>query len=70
LLVVDETFGPCSISSEIAAQVTARGFDDLDAPIARLTGAQAPTPYSPSLEGAIVPSVKSITQAIRDLLTE
>src|SRR5438552_8911072 len=70
LLVVDETFGPCSISSEIAAQVTSRGFDDLDAPIVRLTGAQAPTPYSPSLEGVIVPSAKSITQAIRDLMAE
>jgi 2-oxoisovalerate dehydrogenase E1 component len=70
LLVVDESFGPCSISSEIAAQVTDRGFDDLDAPIRRLNGAQAPTPYSPTLEGAIVPSAKSITQALRDLLAE
>ena len=70
LLVVDETFQPCGIGAEIAAQVVDRGFDDLDAPIRRLNGAHAPTPYSPTLESAIVPNLQSITQAIRDLLAE
>ena len=32
LLIVDETFAPCGIGAEIAAQVNERGFDDLDAP--------------------------------------
>ncbi len=70
LLVVDETFQPCGIGAEIAAQVVDQGFDDLDAPIRRLNGAHAPTPYSPPLESAIVPNAQSITQAIRDLLAE
>ncbi len=70
LLVVDETFQPCGIGAEIAAQVVDRGFDDLDAPIRRLNGAHAPTPYSPPLESAIVPNPQSIAQAIRDLLAE
>ena len=70
LLIVDETFMPCGIGAEIAAQVTARGFDDLDAPIARLNGAHVPTPYSPALEHAIVPNKDTIIQAIRDLLAE
>ena len=70
LLVVDETFQPCGIGAEIAAQVVDRGFDDLDAPIRRLNGAHAPTPYSPPLESAIVPNTQSITQAIRDLMAE
>ena len=70
LLVVDETFMPCGIGAEIAAQVVAHGFDDLDAPIMRLNGAQAPTPYSPTLEEAIIPNQKSIAQAIRDLMAE
>jgi 2-oxoisovalerate dehydrogenase E1 component len=70
LLVVDETFMPCGIGAEIAAQVTDRGFDDLDAPIRRLNGAQAPTPYSPTLEGAIVPNAQTITQALRELMAE
>src|SRR5579864_825396 len=35
LLVVDEDYGPFGVGAEIAAQVTARGFDDLDAPVMR-----------------------------------
>ena len=70
LLVVDETPAPCSVAAEIAAQLSDAGFNDLDAPIKRLHGAFTPTPYSPPLEAAVVPSVASITQAIRDLLEE
>lgn len=70
LLIVDEAFGPCGVGAEIAAQVTDRGFDDLDAPVRRLNGAHTPTPYSPALEAAIVPGAPAIAQAIRDLLAE
>lgn len=70
LLIVDEAFAPCGIGAEIAAQVSDRGFDDLDAPIRRLNGAHTPTPYSPPLEGAVVPNPGTIAQAIRDLLAE
>jgi 2-oxoisovalerate dehydrogenase E1 component len=70
LLIVDEAFAPCGIGGEIAAQLADRGFDDLDAPIRRLNGAWTPTPYSPPLEAAVVPSPSSIAQAIRDLVAE
>jgi 2-oxoisovalerate dehydrogenase E1 component len=70
LLVVDETYAPCGIGAEIAAQVMERGFDDLDAPVRRLNGLHAPIPYSPPLEAAMVPSVKTIALATRDLLAE
>ena len=70
LLIVDETFAPCGIGAEIAAQVVDKGFDDLDAPIMRLNGAHTPTPYSPTLEGAIVLPVDAIEGAIRELLAE
>jgi 2-oxoisovalerate dehydrogenase E1 component len=70
LLIVDEAPGPCSIASEIAAQVADRGFDDLDAPIRRLHGAFAPTPYSPPLEAAVVPDQDTIAAAIRELVEE
>lgn len=70
LLIADESFGPCGIGAEISAQVMEQGFDDLDAPIARLNGAHTPTPYSPSLENAIIPDNAEIAQAIRDLVAE
>ncbi|HZJ15350.1 MAG TPA: dehydrogenase E1 component subunit alpha/beta [Chthoniobacteraceae bacterium] len=70
LLIVDEAFAPCGIGAEIAAQLGNRVFDDLDAPIRRLNGLHTPTPYSPSLEAAVVPNSETIAQAIRDLFAE
>jgi 2-oxoisovalerate dehydrogenase E1 component len=70
LLIVDEAFGPCGVGAEIAACLADRGFDQLDAPIRRLNGSHAPTPYSPPLEAAVVPNPATIAQAIRDLLAE
>jgi 2-oxoisovalerate dehydrogenase E1 component len=70
LLIVDETFGPYGIGAEIAAHLADVGFDDLDAPIRRLNGAFTPTPYSPTLEAAVVPTPDAIAQAVRDLVAE
>jgi pyruvate/2-oxoglutarate/acetoin dehydrogenase E1 component len=69
-LIVDETFLPFGLGAEIAARVVELGFDDLDAPIKRLNGAFSPTPYSPVLEQAVIPSVDNIVAALRDLLDE
>ena len=54
----------------IAAQVAGAGFNDLDAPIRRLNGVFAPTPYSPTLEAAMIPNVGTIAAAIRELVNE
>jgi 2-oxoisovalerate dehydrogenase E1 component len=70
LLIVDETFAPYGLGAEIAAIIADRGFDNLDAPIRRLNGVFAPTPYSPCLEAAVVPGQAAIAQAIRDLVAE
>ncbi len=70
LLIVDEAFSPCSLGAEIAARVADTGFDDLDAPIRRINGAFAPTPYSPPLEKAMIPHVEDIVKAIRELTEE
>jgi pyruvate/2-oxoglutarate/acetoin dehydrogenase E1 component/TPP-dependent pyruvate/acetoin dehydrogenase alpha subunit len=70
LLIVDEAFSPFGLGAEVAAHVADAGFDDLDAPIRRLHGAYTPTPYSPTLEKAVVPQVPDIVQAITALLEE
>ena len=70
LLIVEEAFAPFGLGAEIAAGLADKGFDDLDAPIRRLNGAFAPTPYSPPLEAAVVPNPDTIAQAIRDLAAE
>ncbi len=70
LLIVDEDFAPCSVASELAAVAAEQGFDDLDAPIRRLHGGFAPTPYSPPLEATLVPNAERIAQAVRQLMEE
>ena len=70
LLVVEEAFAPCSVAAEIAACVADAGFDELDAPIRRLHGKFTPTPYSPTLEAAVVPQVNDFIEAIRNLVAE
>jgi 2-oxoisovalerate dehydrogenase E1 component len=70
VLVADESFGPCGLGAEIAAQVMEQGFDDLAAPVRRLNGAHAPTPYSQSLEAAVSLSADQVAAAARDLAAE
>ena len=70
LLVIDEAPAHCGFSAEIAARMADVGFDELDAPIKRLTGAFCPTPYSPSLEKMVVPNAEGISRAIRELVEE
>ncbi|MFP6769211.1 MAG: pyruvate dehydrogenase complex E1 component subunit beta [Planctomycetaceae bacterium] len=70
LLIVDETFPVAGIASQIAAVQADLGFDDLDAPIKRLHGAFTPTPYSPTLESAVVPTPEMVATAVRELVAE
>ena len=70
LLIVDECFAPYGIGAEIAAQISDRGFDELDAPIKRLNGLHTPTPYSPTLEAAVVPTHDDLLRSVRELLDE
>ena len=70
LLIVDEPPGPMGFAAEIAAALADVAFDDLDAPIRRLNGVFAPTPYSPKLEAVVVPQTADIIAAIRRLHAE
>ena len=40
-------------------------FDFLESPIVRLGGAEAPIPYNPELENAVVPQIPDILDAAR-----
>ena len=70
LLIVEDTPAAFGLGAEVAAQIADRGFNDLDAPIKRINGAFAPTPYSPSLEAAVIPSADDVKRAIRELAEE
>ena len=70
LLIVEETPAAFGFGAEVAARIADAGFNDLDAPIKRVNGAFAPTPYAPSLEATVVPSEQELAQAIRELALE
>jgi pyruvate/2-oxoglutarate/acetoin dehydrogenase E1 component len=65
LMIVDDAFGPCSISAEISAQVAAHAVDYLDAPIERLSSRLEPVPYSPALESSAAPIVEDIVRHVQ-----
>ena len=50
LVVVEEGWPTCSIASEIQAICMEDGFDDLDAPVLRVTNEDVPLPYAANLE--------------------
>ena len=64
-VVVEAGAGFAGMGSEIAAFITESAFDDLDAPVERVTGANAPMPYAKNLERAKTPSKEKIIAAIR-----
>jgi acetoin:2,6-dichlorophenolindophenol oxidoreductase subunit beta len=69
LVVVDEAPLRCGIASEISATVAELGFGLLKAPIARVTRAHVPVPYSPPEEAAITPDADKIAAAVRCVLS-
>jgi pyruvate/2-oxoglutarate/acetoin dehydrogenase E1 component len=64
-VVVEAGAGFAGMGSEIAAFVTEQAFDDLDAPVERVTGASAPMPYAKNLERAKTPTKDKIMDAVR-----
>ncbi|WP_022682675.1 pyruvate dehydrogenase complex E1 component subunit beta [Sphingobium bisphenolivorans] len=64
LVVVEEGWPTCSIASEIAAVVMEQGFDDLDAPVLRVTNEDVPLPYAANLEkAALIDSARVVAAA-------
>ena len=64
LVVVEEGWPVCSIASEIAAVVMEQGFDDLDAPVLRVTNEDVPLPYAANLEkAALIDAARVVTAA-------
>jgi pyruvate dehydrogenase E1 component beta subunit len=49
-VVVQEQWKPFGAAAEIAASITETMFDELDAPVARVTGEDVPMPYARNLE--------------------
>lgn len=66
LVTVEEGWPQHGVGAEIAAMIMETdGFDHLDAPMARVTGADVPMPYADNLERLAVPQVDNIVKAVQ-----
>jgi pyruvate dehydrogenase E1 component beta subunit len=68
MVVVEEGWPQCSIASEIMAIAMTEGFDDLDAPVVRVTGRDVPMPYAKPLEHEVLPSPERVVEACKQVL--
>jgi pyruvate dehydrogenase E1 component beta subunit len=67
VVVVEESHAFAGVGAEISAQIMERAFDYLDAPVKRLSGADAPMPYAKNLERLALPDVERIVKAVREV---
>ena len=67
-VVVDEGWPYAGVGSQITAIIQAEAFDDLDAPVLRVTQADVPMPYAKNLEQMAKPSAQRIVEACRKVL--
>ena len=65
MVVVEEGWPTCSIASEIMAVAMDQGFDDLDAPVMRVTNEDVPMPYAANLERAALVNVDRVVAAVK-----
>jgi pyruvate dehydrogenase E1 component beta subunit len=62
-VTVEEGWPHSGVGANLAALITEQAFDDLDAPVLRVTGADIPMPYSKPLEDISYPHEQQIVQA-------
>ena len=67
LVTLEEGWPACGIGSEIAASIMEHAFDDLDAPVVRVAGADVPMPYAANLEKLALPTVAQIVEAVKSV---
>jgi pyruvate dehydrogenase E1 component beta subunit len=65
LVTVEEAWPVCSIGSEICARAAIDCFDHLDAPPAKVSGADVPMPYAANLEKLALPTIDQVVEAAK-----
>jgi pyruvate/2-oxoglutarate/acetoin dehydrogenase E1 component len=68
VLVAHEATQSCGVGGEVAALISEHAFEDLDAPVRRLTTPDVPIPFSPPLEQHVLPQLDDMKEECRELL--
>jgi len=62
-VIVEEGWPHGGVGANLAALIQGQSFDDLDAPVERVTGADVPMPYSKRMEQAAIPHAEHVVSA-------
>lgn len=68
MVFVEEAWPLASISTEVSFRVQREAFDYLDAPIIRITSADVPLPYAPTLIQEALPNAERVIRAVKEVL--
>ena len=68
LVILEEAWPLASISSEIAFRVQKDAFDELDAPVKRVTALDTPMAYAPTLVEAYLPNKDKVIKAVKEVM--
>jgi pyruvate dehydrogenase E1 component beta subunit len=68
VVVVEEGWPQCSISSEISARLMEEAFDHLDAPVTRVTNVDVPMPYAENLEKLALINPEMVVTAVKAVM--
>jgi len=67
-VTVEESWLTGGWGGEIVARIVEEAFDDLDAPVLRVGGADVPMPYNKALEKAAIPDAAQVVARVREIL--
>jgi pyruvate dehydrogenase E1 component beta subunit len=68
VVIVEECMRTGGIGAEIVASISDRLFDELDAPVLRLSSQDIPTPYNGTLENLTIVQPAQIVEAVQKLV--
>lgn len=68
LVIVEEQWPMCGVSAEIGYRIQKEGFDYLDAPVRRITAADAPLHYAPNLVAGALPDVERTVKLVKEVM--
>jgi pyruvate dehydrogenase E1 component beta subunit len=67
-IIVEEGWPYAGLGAQVAYMIHSEAFADLDAPIARVTGADVPMPYAKNLEHMAMPSPERVIDAVKEVM--
>ena len=65
VVIVEQDRPFCGVGAEVSYRIQRNLFDQLDAPVLRVSQEEVPMPYNERLEQAVLPSVEKLITAVR-----